>query len=117
MILLQCASTPFPSRTFLENLMRTVFAVGLGLTLSTILAVAHAQQPQIPTLQVCNVTKATGTAQVQIASRADPTHSGSFTIKVNLNCDPKNPGYPAGTVEMVGISMTDSAVQGTLVST
>jgi len=40
----------------------------------------HPQQPQIPTLQVCNPTKVTGVATVVILSREDGPHSGKFRI-------------------------------------
>lgn len=79
--------------------------------------VAHAQQVQIPTLQVCNVSKAAGKALVRIESRSDIAHSGSFEIGLEVGCDPKNPGYPAGTIVIGNISMTDSALQGTITAT
>jgi hypothetical protein len=77
----------------------------------------HAQQPQIPTLQVCNTTGAKGKAQVKIEARADAQHAGTFDVAVELTCDPKNPGYPAGAVQIGGINMSDSLVQGTIAST
>lgn len=45
---------------------------------------ARAQQPQIPTLQVCNATSAHGEGGVKIASRADVGHSGTFRVRVSL---------------------------------
>jgi len=88
---------------------------------STLLAVAafegHAQQPQIPTLQVCNQTVAKGKAQVKIDARVDAQHAGTFDVAVELTCDPKNPGYPAGAVQIANVSMSDSLVQGTIAST
>ena len=71
-----------------------------------------AQQPQIPTLQVCNKTQVQGKALVKIASRSDVNHSGAFTVIVDLKCDPMGTGYPAGTLKIVDLSMSDSIVQG-----
>lgn len=97
-------------------------AIRFAVVLSTLLlaGTAHtvrAQQPQIPTLQVCNGTVAKGKALVKIESRADATHAGTFEIVVELKCDPKNPGYPAGMVQISNLSMSDSIVQGTIAST
>jgi hypothetical protein len=78
--------------------------------------VALAQQPQIPTLQVCNATAARGEGGVKIASRADATHSGSFRVRLEVKCDPAD-GYPAGSLTIAGISMSDSIVQGTITAT
>src|SRR6267142_1134785 len=77
----------------------------------------RAQQPQIPTLQVCNETAAKGKAVVKIESRADAQHQGTFEIAVELKCDPKNPGYPTGSVQISNLSMSDSTVQGGIAST
>ena len=52
-------------------------------------ASAQGTQPQIPTLQVCNNTKAFGRGIVKIDSRADSTHSGKFTIFIP-QCDAQN---------------------------
>ena len=49
---------------------------------------ANAQQPQIPTLQVCNLTKIEGKAAVKIDSRAGTTHSGVFKVAIEVKCDP-----------------------------
>lgn len=76
---------------------------------------AAAQQVQIPTLQVCNQTKVTGKAAVTIVGRQDATHTGSFTVGVELSCTP--PGYPAGSLTIGGISMSDSLAQGTITAT
>lgn len=78
--------------------------------------VVSAQQPQIPTLQVCNQTIAKGEGLVKIASRQDAVHSGSFKFRFELKCDPAV-GYPTGTLSLVGISMSDSIVQGDLTAT
>lgn len=78
---------------------------------------AHAQQPQIPTLQVCNITKVEGSAVVRIVSRSDPGHTGMFKVGVNLTCDPRGgTGYPTGTLTITGISMTDSTIQADITS-
>lgn len=83
-------------------------------------AILSAQVPQIPTLQVCNLAadmsiKSTPTAKVTILSRADATHSGTFTVTVSMSCDGN--GYPTGSLTISAISMTDSAVQGTISAT
>jgi hypothetical protein len=75
----------------------------------------QAQQPQIPTLQVCNQTTVNGGGLVKIVRRADAGHSGTFKVEVELRCDPS--GYPAGTVRITSLSMSDSIVQGNITST
>jgi hypothetical protein len=79
-------------------------------------AVARAQQPQIPTLQVCNKTTAHGEAGVKITSRVDAGHTGTFRVRLEVKCDPAD-GYPSGTLTLAGISMSDSTVQGTVTAT
>lgn len=97
---------------------RNLVAVVLStLLLAGVASTVRAQQPQIPTLQVCNATAAKGKGVVKIESRADAQHQGTFEIAVELKCDPKNPGYPAGSVQIRGLSMSDSIVQGTIAST
>ena len=87
--------------------------VVLWLLWSGALTAAHAQQPQLPTLQVCNGTKVEGTAVVKIASRSDATHAGTFKVGVDLTCDPRTgTGYPAGSLVITGINLTDSTIQG-----
>ncbi len=78
---------------------------------------ALAVQPQIPTLQVCNQSAAVGKGVVKIDSRVDSSHTGSFDIAVELKCSPDNPGYPAGSIQINNLSMSDSIVQGSIVST
>jgi hypothetical protein len=90
--------------------------IGIVVLIGLIFGAAQAQQPQIPTLQVCNETGAKGRATVQILSRKDATHSGSFDISVELKCS-ANPGYPAGTLQITNLSMSDSTVQGALTAT
>lgn len=89
-------------------LMMLAFASGI---------LVHAQQPQIPTLQVCNQTVARGRGVVKIESRADSLHSGVFSVEIDLKCDPNGDGYPAGTLKISDISMSDSSVQGTVLAT
>ena len=75
-----------------------------------------AQQPQIPTLQVCNVpTVVQGAGTVTIVARQPGGFTGSFTVQTNLQCDP-NTGYPTGSLTISGISMNDS-IEGTIVAT
>ena len=76
---------------------------------------AHAQQPQIPTLQVCNQSLVQGSGTVKILARADATHTGTFAVQVNVQCTTS--GYPAGSLVISGISMNDSAVEGVVVAT
>lgn len=77
---------------------------------------ALAQQPQIPTLQVCNKTAAQGEAGVKITSRADASHTGTFRVRLEVKCDPVD-GYPSGSLTLAAVSMSDSTVQGTLTAT
>jgi len=94
------------------NLMRTAVFSALVLTAAATLA----QQPQIPTLQVCNATSAQGEGGVKIASRADISHTGTFRVRLEVKCDPAD-GYPTGTLTIAAISMSDSIVQGNLTAT
>src|SRR5882724_10706169 len=72
---------------------------------------AHAQQPQIPTLQVCNVPSVVGGAGlVNIVSR------GSFKIEIKVACDPVT-GYPILGVLNVSVSMNDSTLLGVFSAT
>lgn len=80
-----------------------------------------AQQPQIPTLQVCNPTtvKSTDKVLVRIDSRKDLSHDGTFVVSI----DPQNPigvdanGYPVGKLKITSINMSDSAIQGDITVT
>jgi hypothetical protein len=92
----------------------TITAVIVGFVLLGVVAVTHAQQPQIPTLQVCNLTKVEGRAYVHILSRSDATHSGVFGIGIEVKCDPAGLPYPDGGLE-IRVDMSDSLVQGTIV--
>jgi hypothetical protein len=78
----------------------------------------HAQviQPQIPTLQVCNVTSAKGSVRVALSRRAGPSgdttpYSGTFGLTLGVNCNPRQNGYPSGTLRLE-VDMSDSAVRG-----
>jgi hypothetical protein len=82
----------------------------------------HAQVPQIPSLQVCNVTGAQGNATVSIQPRksGNPTpNAGTFTIAFGtpVSCNP--PVYPAGQFTIkVDMTDTNGAVnKGTVTST
>jgi hypothetical protein len=59
--------------------------------------------------------KSMPTAKVTILSRKAGGYSGTFTVSVSVSCDAN--GYPAGTLSISGISMTDSQVQGTITAT
>jgi len=103
----------------MNNQFSRILVRGTGLALLALLAglPASAQQPQIPTLQVCNLPGiVTGQAKVVISERADATHSGSFTLEIRVECDP-NTGYPVGTFIVGAISMSDSAIQGAFKAT
>lgn len=80
-----------------------------------------AQQPQIPTLEVCNRTLVTGKATVEILKRKDAIHPGTFTVSINpekpLSCDPGGSGYPGGEMVIQDINMSDSSVQGDIIIT
>jgi hypothetical protein len=93
--------------------MKTTFWITAALLLS-LAAPLQAQQPQIPTLQVCNQTLVTGAGLVKIVSRADAGHSGTFKVEVELKCDPS--GYPTGIVRLF-LSMSDSIAEGQINST
>lgn len=89
----------------------TIAVIAAGICLSTAVTSVHALQPQIPTLQVCNLTKVQGKAAVQILSRQDAAHSGVFTVAIELTCDPVSLAYPNGAMQ-ISINMSDSIVQG-----
>jgi hypothetical protein len=90
-----------------------ITALAVGISLLGAFAVAHAQQPQIPTLQVCNVTQVEGGAAVEILSRVDAIHAGVFKIRIAVRCDPTGRPYPAGSFG-IEVDMSDSIVQGTI---
>lgn len=89
----------------------------LALALALVEIPASAQQPQIPTLQVCNgsaVTTPRIGAIVRIFSRVGPGLTGTFIVFASLKCD--RASYPAGTLAIRRISMTDS-ITGDVVAT
>lgn len=92
----------------------TIAALAFGSFLLGAFSLAHAQQAQIPTLQVCNPTRVEGRAAVEIVSRSDAIHSGVFKIGTELKCDPKGLPYPAGGFQ-IDVDMSDSVVQGTII--
>ncbi|HYS83875.1 MAG TPA: hypothetical protein VEN78_02580 [Bradyrhizobium sp.] len=95
--------------------MRIVSVVGLSILIFAAFSGVQAQQPQVPTLQVCNETQVQGKAVVKIGSRVDVSHSGTFTITIEVKCNREsNNGYPAGTFQIINLSMSDSIVQGTI---
>jgi hypothetical protein len=94
--------------------MKSRITVFMALVLAA--GAALAQQPQIPTLQVCNKTSARGEGLVKIASRADATHNGSFRVRLQVGCDPAS-GYPTGSLIIAAINMSDSTVQGNVTAT
>jgi hypothetical protein len=77
----------------------------------------HAQQPQIPTLQVCNSTQVRGEGRVRIDRRSDAIHTGSFTLKIDVRCGPGETPYPEGVLVISEISMSDSIIGGDLTAT
>jgi hypothetical protein len=95
--------------------------IALGLLLAAalgagVLAVAAAQQPQIPTLQVADETNVKGDGLVKIVSRSDTAHTGSFEVHINVQgIGPA--GYPTGTLVIDKLSMNDSTLQGTIKAT
>ncbi len=78
-----------------------------------------AQQPQIPTLQVCNPTKVYGKGYLKIESRRNAQRTGSCLVYIPkqdpVTCDPRS-GYPRGKVFIAKIDMTDS-LRGDIEST
>jgi hypothetical protein len=92
---------------------RIVYLVLFLIALPAAAASVSAQQPQIPTLQVCNKTGVSGKALVKITSRADGIHSGGFLVEIDLKCE--NTGYPAGVLQISNLSMSDSIIQNTIV--
>jgi hypothetical protein len=86
-------------------------SVGVAMWAST---PAHAQQIQIPSLQVCNATKLlANNAVVIVDTRKSPSFTGFYALRGKLECDPAaGVVYPAGTLGIFGINMNDSHIQG-----
>lgn len=91
----------------------TIVAVAVWICLPSAFTSVYAQQPQIPTLQVCNLTKVNGRAAVKIDSRSDATHLGVFKVAIEVKCDPEGLPYPDGVL-VIGVDMSDSVVQGSV---
>ncbi len=89
----------------MKRIILSTLTLATALTLVTARP-ALAQQPQIPTLQVCNVPGAiSGGGAVNIISR------GSFKIEIKVSCDPVT-GYPVLGVLNVNVAMNDSTLVG-----
>ena len=84
--------------------------LAVTLVTGTVLACgpAIAQQIQIPTLQVCNLSHLDAYAFVNIESR------GKFSLRGKLICEPKNSGKISGALDIVDLSMNDSTIQGSI---
>ena len=96
--------------------MRTNIIISIivsGMLLLYALTYVNAQQPQIPTLQVCNLTKVEGKAAVKISGQSDAMHAGVFKVAIEVKCDPTGMPYPDGVLE-IGIDMSDSQIQGSV---
>lgn len=72
---------------------------------------ALAQQVQIPTVQACNIGKASGSAQVYLSKRDDISSNGTIDITVtDVGCDPTSgDGHPFGGITM-RFSLNDSSI-------
>ncbi len=93
----------------MKNRMLLMLSVIVSAAAVTVPAAVLAQQPQIPTLQVCNPTAAKGFGTVFLAGRQFPP-SGTFTItQFELRCDPLVSPYPTGVLSMK-IDLTDSSI-------
>jgi len=91
----------------------------LGLLMPACLPVL-AQQPQIPTLQVCNLAAGmtvacSGKPVVHIPSRMPGGHTGNVDVSVQASCDPVT-GFPVGQLVLSGLDMSDSKAFGTIAS-
>jgi hypothetical protein len=83
----------------------------LALGILALAAPLFAQTTQIPTLQVCNVGKAFGNAQVYLSRRVEVNKTGTIDITASdVGCDPQssNP-YPYGTISM-RFSLSDTNI-------
>jgi hypothetical protein len=99
------------------NRIHVFTGVPLLVALLATFPTAKAQQPQIPTLQVCNLPSVvSGAGTVTIVARQAGGFTGSFSVQVSLECNTST-GYPSGSLTISGISMNDSTIQGTVVAT
>jgi hypothetical protein len=70
----------------------------------------------VPNLHVSTQSRVKGSATVLIQSRADiVSHSGTFTIKVDLQFNPASDDYPTGTIKIT-VDLSDS-IKATFAST
>ena len=93
--------------------MQRLFVAALIGGAMLVATTAHAQQIQIPSLQVCNDTKLSANTFVIIDTRAGGGFSGFFSLRGKLSCVPSAGSvYPSGVLGIFGISMTDSTIQG-----
>ncbi|HEV7768110.1 MAG TPA: hypothetical protein VGQ76_24120 [Thermoanaerobaculia bacterium] len=85
--------------------------LGMALAAIVIATPCLAQVTQIPTLQVCNIGKAFGSAQVYLSRRVDVSKTGTIDITANdVGCDPQSSSpYPHGTITM-RFSLTDTSI-------
>lgn len=73
--------------------------------------ISAAQQPQIPTLQVCNRTVVEGGGVVHLSDREDSGASitGTVSFEIGIKCDPKELPFPDGGF-VLKVDMTDSII-------
>ena len=71
---------------------------------------AYGQIPEIPTLQVCNGTSATGQGFVHLTARKDISNTGDFQVSVEVSCNPAGNGFPVGAVS-AQFSLSDSSLK------
>ena len=88
--------------------------IAATLLLAALAQTVRAQQPQIPTLNVCNETVVTGSALVKIDTRVDIQHAGTFKVSIKAVCKP--PDYPQIDLELF-VTMSDSIANGSIVAT
>jgi hypothetical protein len=77
------------------------------------------QIPELPTLQVCNGTQVTtgdNAATVAVAARTQAGVTGTFSLRVRVNCSQQASGYPDGAIG-IAVSMSDSAYNGLIEAT
>jgi hypothetical protein len=84
------------------------------LIIALVLPVIHAQQPQIPSLQVPNPTKVEAKALVYIDARQDLLSAGTFKVSGSAFYDTTTP-YPVGNF-VIEVDMSDS-IHGAIIST
>src|SRR5882724_5394353 len=89
----------------MKRVTQSLLTLFIALTISAAQP-ARAQQPQIPTLQVCNVPGVVvGQGAVNIISR------GTFSFSIQVQCDPAT-GYPVLGGLSVNIAMSDTTLGG-----